>query len=170
MREGDVDLVATWLGRDHVQAWWRSSSDPAAVALKYGPRIRGEVPTEMFIVVHGDRDIGLIQRYRLADHPESFASLAKTGFDPTWAAGIDYLIGEPDLTGQGVGTEMIVAFTELLFADLDDVRSIAVTPQSANTASCRVLEKAGYRRVWVGVLDSADPSDDGESALYIIVR
>ncbi len=61
---------------------------------------------------------------------------------------------------------MIRGFTDKLFDELDDITSIAVTPQRANVASCRVLEKAGYERRWVGMLDSDDPSDDGETSLY----
>lgn len=167
MREDDVELVAGWLSREHIRTWWSDPATPAEVAAKYLPRIRGEDPTEMFIVHHADRDIGLIQRYRIADHPEWLTILSDAGFDASSAAGIDYLVGEPDLVGRGVGTGMIQAFTERLFDDLADVSCVAVTPQSTNVASCRVLEKAGYRLVWTGDLDSDDPSDDGESALYV---
>lgn len=170
LREDDFGALSTWLRRDHVRRWWSDPSTLADVAAKYLPRIRGEEPTEVFIVSLDDVDIGMIQRYRIADHPEWLTILGAVGFDATAAAGIDYLIGEPDRISRGVGTEMIRAFTERLFADLPDVSCIAVTPQAANTASCRVLEKAGYHLVWSGDLESDDPSDEGESALYVRER
>ncbi len=167
LHQDDFGLLSTWLERSHVQAWWRDPSAPEAVARKYGPRVRGESPTEVFIVGVDDRDVGMIQRYRIADHPEWLVVLAQTGFDAASAAGIDYFIGEPESVGRGVGTAMIRAFTDQLFADLPDVECVAVTPQSANIASCRVLEKAGYDRLWTGQLDSDDPADEGEAALYV---
>ena len=33
-----------------------------------------------------------------------------------------------------------------------------------------VLEKAGFRRVWAGELDSPDPSDDGPEYAYVLAR
>jgi RimJ/RimL family protein N-acetyltransferase len=50
------------------------------------------------------------------------------------------------------------------------VTSIVVTPQEANRASCRVLEKSGYRLVWTGMLDSDHPSDAGTAAMYLLDR
>ena len=42
-------------------------------------------------------------------------------------------------------TAAIQALTGRVFADHQDVDSVAVTPQAANAASCRALEKAGLR-------------------------
>jgi len=170
LTEDDFDLLAGWLERDHIQLWWRDPSAPSTVAEKYGPRVKGEAKTEVFVVRYRNTDVGIIQRYRIADHPEWLADLAGTGFDGSRAAGIDYLLGDPAVIGRGVGSEMIRTFTDKLFVDFDDISSIAVTPQTANVASCRVLEKAGYERWWVGSLDSDDPSDEGEAALYVKAR
>lgn len=170
MAEDDVDLIVGWQHRDHVRVWWGEPPTQEEVAAKYLPRVRGESPTEMFIVVADGRDVGMIQRYRSADHPDYPASFAESGIDASASAGIDYLIGDPTVTGKGVGASMISAFTERLFADMADIARIIVTPQAANVASCRVLEKAGYERRWVGMLDSDDPSDAGEAALYLLER
>lgn len=167
LRESDLTVLAEWLGREHIQEWWRDPAAPETVADKYLPRIRGEVPTEVFVIRLEGRDVGIIQRYRISDHPEWLQTLTGTGFDPRTAAGIDYLIGEPDLIGQGIGTATIGAFTRKVFSDYADVETIVVTPQAANIASCRILEKEGYERLWVGALNSDDPSDAGEAALYV---
>ena len=68
------------------------------------------------------------------------------------------------------GSEAIAAFTSIVFADYLGVDSIVVTPQAANIPSCRVLEKAAYERMWVGMLDSDDPSDAGRAALCVRQR
>jgi aminoglycoside 6'-N-acetyltransferase len=163
----DLPQVALWLGREHVQVWWQEPSDIASVEEKYGPRVRGEDTTAMFIVVRDGREIGLIQSYRLADEPDWRGVLARTGITLGAAAGIDYLIGEPDLIGQGIGSEVVAAFTEDVYARYPDVDEIVVTPQLANRASCRVLERAGYTLVWTGELQSDDPSDAGTAALFV---
>ncbi len=70
LTEDDFDLLAVWLGHEHVQEWWRDPSAPTTVREKYGPRVRGEVPTEVFVVHFESVDVGMIQRYRIVDHPE----------------------------------------------------------------------------------------------------
>lgn len=60
---------------------------------------------------------------------------------------------------------MIKAFSDKLFVDCPDVETIVVTSQSANRASCRALEMAGYSHVWTGTFDSDHPSDAGPSAI-----
>ena len=54
-----------------------------------------------------------------------------------------YWIGETHW-GRGIATRALVGFTEYAFATYDVERLFAV-PLAANTASCRALEKAGYR-------------------------
>lgn len=67
------------------------------------------------------------------------------------ATGIDYLIGEADLTGRGLGTVSIATFTRLAFARYRPIGIVAVAVSQANTASWRALEKAGYSRFWVSL-------------------
>lgn len=170
LTEADLPTVARWLQHDHVRAWWRDPSSLADVEAHYLPAIRGDDPTDLFVVVRGSRDAGLVQSYRTVDHPEWAQTLAATGHALPASAGIDYLVGEPDLVGRGVGTVVVIAFTSDVFARYPDVDHIVAAPQSSNRASCRVLEKAGYERVWTGLLESDDPSDAGPAALYVRQR
>ena len=78
--------------------------------------------------------------------------------------------GRADLIGRGIGSAVISAFSEALFEAFPDVTDIVVTPQAANAASCRILEKAGYERRWTGLLDSDDPGDAGPAAMYVLAR
>jgi aminoglycoside 6'-N-acetyltransferase len=165
--EDDLPLLAEWLGREHVEEWWKEPWALDAVRENYMPMILGRDPTHGFVIVYEGRDIGLIQSYRLSDHPQWAVTIAGTGLTFPSAIGIDYLIGERDLVGRGIGSAAIDAFTGLLFTQHPDVTCIVVTPQLANMASCRALEKAGYERKWTGMLDSDDPADAGVAALYM---
>ena len=59
------------------------------------------------------------------------------------SAEVGYWLGE-SYWGRGIATRALVSFTEYAFATYEVERLFAV-PLAGNTASCRVLEKAGYR-------------------------
>jgi aminoglycoside 6'-N-acetyltransferase len=161
LRREDFPLLCAWLADPAVQRWWVEDPAPEAVAARYGPAVDGDDPTELFVIVAGGRDVGMVQRYRLRDNPEWERAIGITG-----AAGIDYLIGrEPD-RGRGLGSAAIAAFTEDTFGAYPDVTSVVAAPQQANVASWRALEQAGFARVWEGVLDSDDPADAGPAYVY----
>jgi RimJ/RimL family protein N-acetyltransferase len=167
LTEDDLPIVAAWLRREHVRAWWKDPADLASVRAKYLPRIRGDEPTEVFIASTASGPFGLIQRYRFAEYGTWAATVSAAGLRVPAAAGIDYLIGTPELIGRGVGTEMIRSFTEQLLREYLDVETIVAAPQYANRASCRALEKAGYSLAWIGRLDSDDPADADDAAIYV---
>jgi aminoglycoside 6'-N-acetyltransferase len=163
----DLPSVSRWLSTPHVKRWWPDPSDLASLERKYGPRIDGDVPTEMFVIEVERQSVGVIQRYRTHDHPEWERALNATGADlGRCSAGIDYLIGEAELVGRGIGTRAIEAFIKQLFSDYDDIDTVAVAVQQANARSWWALEKAGFIRVWEGMLDSDDASDAGPSFVY----
>lgn len=82
------------------------------------------------------------------------------------AAGIDYLIGEPDAANRGLGTEVVAQFLPMVY-ERWPVSSVVVAVQQANRASWRLLERAGFTRAWSGQLDSEDPSDAGLAFVYV---
>jgi aminoglycoside 6'-N-acetyltransferase len=150
-------------------AWWRGEpQDLASVEAKYGPCIDGDDPTELFVITESGRPIGMIQRYLMADEDE-WSNAFVDVLDVSNSAGIDYLIGEPDAVGRGIGTAAIAMFVASIF-QWRQVDSIVVTVQQSNPASWRVLEHVGFARLWSGVLDSPDPSDDGPEYVYVIAR
>ena len=59
------------------------------------------------------------------------------------SAEVGYWLGE-SCWGLGIATRALLGFTRYAFAAYEVERLFAV-PFAANTASCRVLEKAGYR-------------------------
>jgi aminoglycoside 6'-N-acetyltransferase len=165
----DLPLLREWLARPHVEKWWREPYDVASVEAAYGPMIDRTDPTEGFIALRQGRPIGFIQRYRLEDYPEWQRAIAP-GVGTTRGLGIDYLIGDEAMTGRGLGPEMIAAMVDRSWEDFPDVPVIVVDVLQDNRASWRALERAGFHRVWEGVLVSDDPSDQGPCYLYVQYR
>jgi aminoglycoside 6'-N-acetyltransferase len=163
LTRGDFPLLARWLQAPHISAVVGHGGDLDELEAHYGPEIDGIDPTEDFIVSLDDQPIGHVQRYLLEDYPDWRHALGIAR-----GAGIDYLIGDPSLTGRGFGVEMIQEFARLTFRRYPNADLIASVPQQANRPSWRVLEKAGFERVFSGVLNSDDPSDAGPSFVYVL--
>ena len=165
----DLPMLAGWLASPHVKEWWREEGDLESVQVTYGPILDGSDPTEAFIVVEGNNPVGYVQRYRLADNPDWQRAVA-VGTDELEAAGIDYLIGDERLIGQGLGTRIIARFVDESWLRYPDVPAIVVDVDQRNVASWRALERVGFRRVWNGMLESDHPSDEGPQYLYVLHR
>ncbi|MFC5746221.1 GNAT family N-acetyltransferase [Actinomadura rugatobispora] len=168
--EPDFPLLRRWLEQPRVARWWHHETSPEAVARDFGPAVRGEEPSEDFLALLDGRPFGLVQRCRLADYPEYLADLAAITEVPEGALSIDYLIGEPDLIGRGLGPRMIRAFVERTWDDHPGGSSIIVPVVAANRASWRALEKAGLRRIAEGELEPDNPIDDRAHYLHRIDR
>ena len=166
----DLAQVSGWLAQPHVAHWWRDPADLASVRQAYQPSIDGDDPTEVFIIEAEGRAAGLIQRYLVDDEPAWARAVQATGAVSGCAAGIDYLIGEPALTGRGYGTAAIATFTALTLERYPQADAVIAAPQQANVPSWRALARAGYTRWWSGQLDSGDPGDAGPAYLYGIRR
>ena len=169
LRSSDLPSLAAWLSRPHVALWWREPFDLVSVEQNYGPLAEGVDPTEGFIVHFGDRPIGYVQRYLIDEHPE-WRETIRGALGHAGGIGIDYLIGEPDLVGRGVGRRLIPRFVDASWKRYPSANRIAVALQQENIASWKALEAAGFRRAWAGDLLSCDPSDRGLSFIYIVER
>ena len=166
---GDLPLLSTWFCRPHVAPWWRESSDLDAIEERYGRSIDGLDPTECFIVQVDGAEAGFAQRYRVDDNLAWKESLRPSGHSQG-AAGIDYLIGDENLVGRGVGPAIIEALVTATWERYPAVDEVVVSAQQDNRRSWRALEKAGFTRAWAGVIVSDDPSDTGPSFVYVRQR
>jgi aminoglycoside 6'-N-acetyltransferase len=169
IRASDLPVIARWLGRTHVRRWWREPSDLASVEENYGRLLDGSDPTEGFIVHLSGRPIGYLQRCLIDDDPESQRAI-RSSLGDSGGVGIDYLIGEPDLVGRGIGRVMISRFVDSCFLHYPSEDRIVVGLQQDNVASWKALQAAGFRRAWAGDLESSDPSDQGPSYIYVLER
>src|SRR5206468_699719 len=98
------------------------------------------------------------------------AELAAIVSVPDGAMTIDYLIGDHQQTGQGIGAAMIHSVIGRTWAEHPATPCILVPVVAANRASWRALERAGLRRVGVGNLKPDNPVDDWTHYLYRVDR
>ncbi|MFH8471933.1 GNAT family N-acetyltransferase [Streptomyces sp. NPDC018000] len=170
VEEQDFPLLRKWLQQPHVKRWWNHETTAEAVARDFGPVARGEEPSEDLLALLDGCPVGLLQRSRLRDYPEYLAELAAVVSVPDGAMTIDYLIGDAQQIGQGLGTAMIRSAIERTWTEHPVSSCIVVPVVAANRASWRALEKAGLRRVGVGNLEPDNPVDDWIHYLYRVDR
>lgn len=125
----------------------------------FGPSARGEEPSEDWLALLDGEPFGLVQRYRLADYPEYITELAGVVEVPDGALSLDYLIGDAERTGAGLGPRMIAGMLERCWSERPDATCVLVPVVAANRASWRALEKAGLRRVGQGDIEPDNPID-----------
>jgi aminoglycoside 6'-N-acetyltransferase len=166
VRREDFPLLGRWLAQPHVQRWWADDPSPQALEADYGATIDGTEPAEVFIAWRDGEPIGLAQRYRLSAYPQYLEQLRPIIQVPAGAWSIDYLIGEARDIGRGWGSEMIRAFTQNIWRDDAQASAIIVPVHTANAASWRALEKAGYSRLASGLLEPDNPADDRSHYIY----
>jgi aminoglycoside 6'-N-acetyltransferase len=169
LERSDFPVVAAWLAAPHVAVWWLHRTSVADVEADFGPVVDGTDPTEVFIIAEDGKGIGIIQRYRFDDDPEWDRTMA-VGSVPRPAMGLDYLIGEEDRTGKGLGGPIIAEFVDDTWDQFPDIRAFVVDVHQDNRRSWRALEKAGFRRDWSGTIRSNDPSDEGPQHVYVRLR
>jgi RimJ/RimL family protein N-acetyltransferase len=139
----DLPELHRWLQREHVKRWWRDHETLDEVTAHYLPSIQGSEPSDHYVILVDARPAGMVETYLVAEHPE-YDALVRAGVG---VAGVDILIGEEDLTGRGIGTEVLRQFVdEIVFGRAETFACIAGV-EIANTASLRAFAKAGFAPV-----------------------
>ncbi|HEY5891438.1 MAG TPA: GNAT family N-acetyltransferase [Acidimicrobiia bacterium] len=164
----DLPLLAEWLSRPHVRETEWGTHRPRDVDADFGISIHGNDKTNLWLFNDDDEPTGMIQDYVLGDNPEWLADLRDIQPDPG-AIGIDYLIGEPDRIGRGLGPRMIGDFVGTVWDRFPEAPLVLAAVDAGNRRSWRSLEKAGFRRSWTGVLPS-DLDSGAETHVYILDR
>ena len=152
----DLPLMHRWLNTDHVARWYyvRGAPHPSLewVRDRYLARIQGDDPTLAFIIMLGDRAVGYIQAYFIADHSD-YAAVVQV--DPG-AAGVDMFIGEVDAVHRGLGGRILRRFlSEVVFGSMGAVSCI-LGPEPDNRIAIRAYEKAGFRHLKTVDVPGAD--------------
>lgn len=143
LRRSDFPLLHRWLNTPHVTAFWpREPPTPDDLERKYGPRVEGRGGVRVFLFEAAGRPLGLAQCFRWADRPQREFPVRPAG-----AASIDFLVGEPDALGGGLGSAAFGGFVDVVFGLYPDADVLVGYPHRDNAAFQRVLRKAGYRRL-----------------------
>ncbi|MCS5497857.1 acetyltransferase [Cnuibacter physcomitrellae] len=167
---GDLPLLAEWLREPEVARWWNHEHSTEAVQRDFGASVRGEEPGEDLVVSLDGRPIGLLQRSVIADYPDDLAEFAAIVDVPDGAVELDYLIGDASLRGRGLGSRLIAEAVESTWAAYPAASAVLAAVVSANAASWRALEKAGFRRMAEGPMEPDNPIDDPLHYVYRIDR
>ena len=142
----DLPMLCEWLARPHVAEWW---SDPPASLADAEEEFLGEETTRPYIALLNGAPIGYIQSYVAMGSGGGWWEEER---DPG-VRGIDQFLAHADQLDRGLGTRMVRAFVERLFAD-PAVTRIQTDPSPANARAIRCYEKAGFRAK--GVVDTPD--------------
>ena len=137
-------MVRAWLLHSHVRRWYDdvpTAMYPDDTLTEYRAAMRGEDPTDLYVIRLSGRPIGVLQSYRIDDHPEYAAQVALS----RPAIGIDLFIGEPDLIGHGHGPALLRAFLRDVAFPRYQVDLCVIGPTVSNVAAIRAYEKAGFR-------------------------
>lgn len=133
----DLPALVRWQHAPHAARWFPERLDLAAAERKYGPRIAGDSPVRVHVVVANGQDCGYIQHYRAGDIDPAAA-------DPN-AIGLDFAIGIAELTGRGLGPNLIWSYLrDVVLPAHPAARQVEASPDAANTRSIRALAKAGF--------------------------
>jgi RimJ/RimL family protein N-acetyltransferase/8-oxo-dGTP pyrophosphatase MutT (NUDIX family) len=141
MTYDDLPRLVEWRSRDHVTPWFPDRlADVAHARQRYGARIDGAAPVRMHVLEVDGRPSGYLQHYKVRDVEEYGDAV---GDDE--AVAIDYLVGEPELAGGGLGPQAIWQFIRhVVLVAHPDVPRVVASPDPANTRSIRALQKTGF--------------------------
>lgn len=147
LTDADIPALVVWMAAEHAQPWFGDEPRSPEQARKvYARELAGTSATRMWIVELDGRPIGYVQDYPVVAY-DDFAVRVQ---DPQ-AIAFDYLIGERELVGQGIGTRMITAYCrDVLCRDYPDAPRFVASPDVRNARSIHVLEKCGFTQgLWI---------------------
>lgn len=141
MTRRDYAGTIAWQSMPHVSRWWtdkaRTVDDMEA---HYGRALDGVEATRVWVVEINGRPCGFLQDYRVGDHPEYTILTAQPD-----AISVDYLLGDPNLVGKGVGTRVVWTYLKDVVAPAyPDATTFFAAPDHRNQASLRMLMKLGF--------------------------
>ena len=128
-----------------MRRWWaddlKETDYPEGTLRDWLSAIRGEDPTDMFVMEIDGRPVGTIQSYVVQDYADY---VSEVGALPERALSVDLFIGEPGLIGKGHGPELLRTFLPQDLARRG-LSYCVIGPARANVAAIRAYEKVGFR-------------------------
>lgn len=153
----DLPLMQLWLSQPAIHQWYDKDKQNTMEEInnRYGPKIKGDQPTDCYLVLYENNPVAYIQTYKVNDWPE-FGDYV--GYDDH-SASIDLFIGDINFMGKGFGTLMIKKFlNEIVFTN-DDITTCIIGPEPKNTRAIKSYQKAGFKYIkTVQVGNEPDPT------------
>jgi len=160
LTRNDFPMLAGWLAEPHVARWWNHEYSSEALERDFSAVIDGLENAEDYIASLDGEPVGVMQYCRFVDYPTDVAEMADVYPVGADTGSIDYLLGDPDRVGRGLGTVMIRSFVERVWSHDPTVTHLVVPVNSTNEASWRALLSAGFTLVARGNLEPDNPIDD----------
>jgi RimJ/RimL family protein N-acetyltransferase len=153
------NIIFRWLAEPHVQEFWDNSqahkddivnfingrkepSDYFGGKFVYWMGFVDEVPFSLIMTIKEDH--GEAREKIKSDY------LSKTGS----TYGIDFMIGEKEYLGKGLGIRTLSEFPEFFQKEIDnDADTFFIDPDVSNPRARHVYEKAGFKHVGEFVID-----------------
>ncbi|MET0293138.1 MAG: aminoglycoside 6'-N-acetyltransferase [Steroidobacteraceae bacterium] len=143
MTDDDLPMLHRWLNRPHIVEWWggdRPSFDQ--VLAEYRSDILSSANVTPWVGLLDGRPFAYAQSYVAMGAGDGWWE----GETDPGTRGIDQSIADPELLGKGLGTLLVRALVDRLFAD-PAVTRVQTDPSPTNLRAIRCYEKAGFRRV-----------------------
>lgn len=160
----DYWVLSGWLREPLVRRWWADDPSLSGLEEQYGASIDGTDAAHPLIASIEGTPFGLIQWYCYRDESEYVAELGDAVDLPDGATSIDYLIGVPELRGQGLARAMVAAVLQPIRAA--GSRTVVVPVHADNEASWGMLAGCGFRRMGEIELEPDNPEDDRRHVVY----
>lgn len=144
MTEQDLVMLHDWLNRPHIVEWWGGEEERPTldeVLEHYLPRVLAQESVTPYIAMLGEEAIGYAQSYVALGSGDGWW---QDETDPG-VRGIDLSLANPTQLNKGLGTRVVCALVERLFAD-PAVTKIQTDPAPNNHRAIRCYEKAGFVR------------------------
>lgn len=141
LQNSHLNLVYQWLNLPHISERWDGALSIDEVRHKYFTPDK-ITNIERYIAYQHGSPIGYVQNYWATRCGDGWWEDVK---DPD-TIGIDFFIGSTEHLNQGVGTEMIREFVQMLLRN-PTVTKIVCDPAPNNPQSIRCLEKVGFRKI-----------------------
>jgi len=162
MTTEDLPMLHDWLNRRHIVEWWGGEAERptfADVVQHYTPRIHAEEAVTPYIAMLGEEPIGYAQSYVALGSGDGWW---EDETDPG-VRGIDQSLANPMQLNKGLGTKLVRALAEQLFAD-PAVTKIQTDPAPDNHRAIRCYEKAGF------VQQKVITTPDGPAVYMVLTR
>ncbi|MES2251995.1 MAG: GNAT family N-acetyltransferase [Pseudomonadota bacterium] len=140
LQSTDFAMLHEWLCRPHVAEWWTPVPTLPEVEADFTPMLAAESPDRGYIALRDGQPLGFIQSYVVMGSGDGWWEDER---DPG-ARGIDQFLAQADQLNRGLGSAMVRAFTDQLFAD-PAVTRIQTDPSPRNARAIRSYAKAGFR-------------------------